>query len=206
MTTKRPRSRKRNKGLLFSAVLAAALALAEPAAAQQVYYYRDAKGVIHFTDAPTDNRYRPFEVKTQIKVGVGSFRMDPALLQPYISAAAKKYRLDPALINAVITVESAFDPYAVSWAGAQGLMQLMPGTADLVGVTNSFSPRQNIMGGCKYLRGMLDRFKGDVQLALAAYNIGPERVAREKKIPDVAETQAYVKRVMEYYNRYKKKT
>ena len=205
MTTRKPRARKRNKGLL-AAVLAATLILGGPAAAQQVYYYRDAKGVIHFTDAPTDNRYRPFEVKTQVKVGVGSFRMDPALLQPYITAAARKYKLDPALINAVITVESAFDPYAVSWAGARGLMQLMPGTAEMVGVTNSFSARQNIMGGSKYLRSMLDRFKGNLQLALAAYNIGPERVAREKKIPDVAETQAYVKRVMKYYKQYKKKS
>ena len=204
MTIKRPPARRSNSGFLAGLLAAALLLAALPAQAKQYYMYRDSRGVIHFTDAPTDSRFQPFKFKARVKVGLGSNRLDPALLRPYINAAARQYTLEPALIMAVIKVESAFDPYAVSWAGAQGLMQLMPGTAALMGVRNSFSPRENIFGGCRYLRDMLNRFNGNLKLSLAAYNIGPERVAREKKIPNVRETQAYVKRVMQYYALYKK--
>ena len=198
--------RVKNKRIAIAVTICLALiAAALAAGASQVYMFRDKRGVIHFTDAPTDSRFRPFKIKGEVRVGLGKTPIDPELLQPYIISAAKRYSLDPALITAVIRVESAFDPNAVSWAGAQGLMQLMPGTASLMGVRNSFSPRENIYGGSKYLRNMLDRFNGDLHLALAAYNIGPERVAREQKIPNVRETQAYVKRVLLYYGRYKKK-
>ncbi|MEW6264983.1 MAG: lytic transglycosylase domain-containing protein [Thermodesulfobacteriota bacterium] len=205
MTGARPRVKKSK--LLLPAGLAGFLLLAGAflASATEIYMFRDNRGVIHFTNAPTDTRFRPFKVTAQIKVGSSSLRLDADILQPYIKTAAKQYSLDPALITAVIKVESAFDPYAVSWAGAQGLMQLMPGTATLMNVGNSFSPRENIMGGSGYLKRMLDRFQGDLKLALAAYNIGPERVALEKKIPDVAETQAYVKMVLQYYDLYKRK-
>ena len=87
----------------------------------------------------------------------------------------------------------------------RGLMQLMPGTASLMEVSDPFDPRQNIFGGSRYLRCMLDRFDGDLKLSLAAYNIGPERVARENKVPNVKETKAYVKLVMRYYAQYKKR-
>ena len=181
------------------------MALPAVAWTKEVYFYRDRRGVMHFTDAPTDARYRPFRVWAHVRMGAGSARVDPELLKPYIAAAASKCNLDPALIKAVIEVESAFDPNAVSWAGAQGLMQLMPETATLMEVRNSFSMRENIFGGSRYLRLMLDRFRGDLKLALAAYNIGPERIEREKKIPNVRETRMYVKRVMRYYRRYRKK-
>jgi soluble lytic murein transglycosylase-like protein len=186
-------------------VLAAAAVLAlliEAAGASQIYFYRDRRGVLHFTDAPTDVRFRPFRIKARVRAGAGSMRVDPKLLMPYITAAAQKYKLDPALVKAVIEVESAFDPYAVSWAGAQGLMQLMPATAALMEVQDSFSLKQNIFGGCRYLRLMLDTFGGNLDLALAAYNIGPDRVAREKKIPNVRETRLYVKKVLKYYKHY----
>lgn len=207
MTGKRRREKRKNSVLFKASLIFLALALLTGGArAKQVYMFRDSKGVVHFTDAPTDTRFQPFEVKAKLIIGAaGPRRIDPALLKPYILAAGRQYRLDPALITAVIRVESAFDPNAVSWAGAQGLMQLMPGTASMMGVRNVFSPRENIFGGSKYLRCMLDRFKGNLKLSLAAYNIGPERVAREKKIPNVRETQAYVKRVLLYYNQYKKK-
>jgi len=171
----------------------------------QVYFYRDHRGVWHFTDAPTDARFRPFHVRGWVRAGVGSSRIDPVLLQPYIKSAAQAFNLDPALITAVIKAESAFDPRAVSWAGAQGLMQLMPETAVLMEVDNIFNPRENIFGGSRYLRLMLDRFNGDLKLALAAYNIGPERIAREQGIPDVRETRLYVDRVLKYYRDFKKK-
>ena len=191
---------------MVAVVLCLAAGLAVGAAFPKDFYmYKDSRGVVHFTDAPTDSRYRRFDFKAKgLTFPKRQEKLDPKTVEPYVHAAARAYQLDPALVLAVIKVESAFNPYAVSWAGAQGLMQLMPGTAELMGVTNVFSPRQNIFGGCRYLRWMLDRFKGDLKLALAAYNIGPERVARENKIPEVRETQAYVRLVLAHYKRYQK--
>jgi soluble lytic murein transglycosylase-like protein len=114
----------------------------------------------------------------------------------------KESKLDPALLYAVITQESGGNPGEVSSKGAKGLMQLMDGTARELGVGNSFDPRQNILGGARYLRQMLDRFGGDLRLALAAYNAGPGAVERHGAVPPFAETQQYVNRVLEHYGRY----
>lgn len=122
-------------------------------------------------------------------------------LDPLICKYAVKYGVDPALVRAVIFHESGFDPLAVSPKGAQGLMQLMPGTAALMGVSNPFDPEQNIAGGVGYLRYCLDRFGQDVPLALAAYNAGPERVARSQGIPAIAETQNFVRNVLASYGK-----
>lgn len=119
-----------------------------------------------------------------------------------ISEAAAKYNIDPALLKAVIHAESGFKPNAVSPAGAQGLMQLMPSTAAALGVTDPFDPEQNIYAGARYLRAQLDRFGGDVALALAAYNAGPGAVARYGGVPPYKETQRYVQRVLELRNAY----
>ncbi|MFH1091422.1 MAG: lytic transglycosylase domain-containing protein [Pseudomonadota bacterium] len=179
------------------------LSVSAPSTATTIYFYRDNRGVLHFTDAPADARFQPFQVWASVRAGSGGVPMDPETLKPHIVVAADKYKLDPALIKAVIKVESAFDPHAVSWAGAQGLMQLMPDTAALMSVVNVFNPQENIHGGSRYLRQMLDRFSGDLNLALAAYNIGPERVAKENAIPNVRETQMYVKSVLHYYRLFK---
>jgi soluble lytic murein transglycosylase-like protein len=120
-----------------------------------------------------------------------------------IKKAASKYNVDPALIKAVIKAESGFRADAVSHAGAQGLMQLMPKTAAGFGVSNAFDPAQNIDAGTHYLRGQLDRFDGDVSLALAAYNAGPGNVAKYGGVPPFRETQSYIKKVLSYYDSYK---
>ncbi len=120
-----------------------------------------------------------------------------------IHQASEKFGVPYELIKAVITAESAGRENAVSRAGAKGLMQLMDGTADHLGVKNSFDPHENIYGGTKYLREMLDKFGGSIDLALAAYNSGPGNVQKFNGIPPFNETQQYVKKVTNYYNQFK---
>ena len=119
-----------------------------------------------------------------------------------VSRAATNYQLSPALLHAVIHAESNGDPNIVSGKGAMGLMQLMPGTASALGVSNPFDPAQNIDGGARYLRQMLDRFGGDEHLALAAYNAGPAAVQHYSGVPPYAETQQYVTRVLAQKDKY----
>jgi soluble lytic murein transglycosylase-like protein len=117
-----------------------------------------------------------------------------------INKKSDKYRIESSLLKAVIKVESNWNSKAVSHAGAMGLMQLMPETAKDLKITNPFNPEDNIDGGARYLRYLLDRFNGNLSYALAAYNAGPTRVKRYRGIPPIKETQQYVKRVLSIYN------
>jgi soluble lytic murein transglycosylase-like protein len=132
--------------------------------------------------------------------GYGEIRLLPPdqPLDAIITRVATETGLDPKLLHALIIVESAYDPNAVSPVGAAGLTQLMPGTAAELGVTNRFDIEANLRGGARYLALQIARF-GDLRLALAAYNSGPGRVARLGRVPDIAETQAYVRDVIECY-------
>ncbi|MEL6189393.1 MAG: lytic transglycosylase domain-containing protein [Myxococcota bacterium] len=131
---------------------------------------------------------------------LGRVRLSYADLAPHIDEAVVATGLPAALIDAVIRTESGYRPHAVSRVGAKGLMQLMPGTAREMGVGDAFDPRQNILGGARYLRRMYDRF-GSLELAIAAYNAGPAKVARYRGIPPFKETRRYVGVVMDRYQR-----
>jgi soluble lytic murein transglycosylase-like protein len=121
-----------------------------------------------------------------------------------IDASATAWHVDKALVKAIVANESAFDPHAMSPTGAQGLMQLEPATAAELGVTDPYDPGQNVGGGTRYIRGLLDRFHGDLRRAVAAYNAGPAAVEKYGGVPPYAETRAYVENVLESYRRYKK--
>ncbi len=124
-------------------------------------------------------------------------------LDQVVSAASARYRLDPEFVNSVIKAESGFNVRAVSPKGAQGLMQLMPGTASQLGVRNAFDPQANVEGGTKYLRELLERYNFDLVKALAAYNAGPQRVEQFGGVPPYYETRAYVARVVRDFNKRK---
>ena len=127
----------------------------------------------------------------------------PAQIEQLVGANANAWGVDPALVKAIIANESGFDSSATSKTGAQGLMQLEPETAAGLGVSNAYDPAQNIWGGTRYIRGLLDRFHGDLRLAVAAYNAGPGAVEKYGGVPPYAETQAYVENVLDSYQKYK---
>ena len=124
-------------------------------------------------------------------------------LNEAVNSASGRYRLDPDLVNSVIKAESGFNVRAVSPKGAQGLMQLMPGTASQLGVPNAFDPQANIEGGTKYLRELLERYNFDLVKALAAYNAGPQRVEQFGGVPPYYETRLYVARIVKDFNKKK---
>jgi soluble lytic murein transglycosylase-like protein len=192
--------------------LAAILATLVPALAHaELYSFVDAEGVIHFTNLPDDPRYQLHAVEQKVNSwmltdDIGALRtvhrVDVRTFDGLITEAARYYGLPPALVKAVIAVESSFEPSAISPAGAQGLMQLVPPTARDMYVRDAFDPRDNVYGGVRYLRILTNRFRGDLRRTIAAYNAGPTAVERAADVPPIAETRTYVQRVLVLYRHY----
>src|SRR5437867_4716942 len=162
-----------------------------------MYKFKAPDGSTHFTNAPADPRYQRMGFTSGTEAGW--LRLPQGDPEPYareITEAANRYGIPERLVTAMIRAESGFNPRAVSRKGAQGLMQLMPGTAAVLGVRNSFDPAENIDGGVRHLRGLLERYGNNLPFALAAYNAGEGAVNMHGGIPPYPETQAYVGRIL----------
>ena len=180
-------------------VLMAALAGIAGAAPVSADTYRmvDGAGIVHLTNAPADPRYRGLPASSGSATGwLRMTETSRTLYAAEIREISGRHGVDPVLVESVIRAESAFNTNAVSRAGARGLMQLMPKTALALGVRDSFNPRENIEGGVRHLRYLLDRYPGNVALAVAAYNAGERAVDSYRSVPPYAETQQYVQRVL----------
>lgn len=165
-----------------------------------IYKYIDKDGVVHFTNTPTTPGYELYIREQSTDRGRS---WDTDAYDDLIRNAQQRYGVPFALIKAVIGVESAFNPGAVSVKGARGLMQIMPENDAFLSLADPFDPSQNIMAGTRYLKQMLDRYNQKLPLALAAYNAGPTAVDRYQHIPPFKETRAYVQKVMALFTRYK---
>jgi len=186
-------------GIILLAVILLSLSVDCPCYAG-IYRYIDENGDYHFTNCPRDPRYQLYIREEGDSVSV---RVDPRKYDPLIEEFSNKHGVDSALVKAIMRAESGFDSYAVSRKGAKGLMQLMPKTAEQWSVINVFDPRQNIEGGVKHLKHLLETFENNLDLSIAAYNAGKEAVIRNDSIPPFNETRNYVRKVLRYYESYK---
>ncbi len=206
---------KRALRLLLGVVVLATFSVVAPAGARaDIYQWVDADGVVHFTNkTSTDPRaklYLKAAAPTPAPGAPGAPLWTPqrdptryTRFDEWIRQAAALYQLPEQLVRAVIKVESDYEPRAVSSAGARGLMQLMPETADRLQVKDINDPRENIFGGVRYLRILANTFNGDLELTVAAYNAGEESVMKYGGIPPYAETRNYVVKVTKFYRRYR---
>ncbi|MCB1753631.1 MAG: lytic transglycosylase domain-containing protein [Gammaproteobacteria bacterium] len=176
----------------------------------EIYKYMDREGNVYLTDRPMkrsqgfDLLWRsgndPFYSSNYSRINLKALDLNKARYSDMIEKVARRSNLNPELLHAVVRAESAYDPNALSKKGARGLMQLMPDTADRYGVGNSWDPEQNLDGGARYLRDLLDMFDQDLKLAIAAYNAGENAVRKYgNKIPPYPETRQYVRKVVTFY-------
>lgn len=200
-----------------STALIVAIVLLPLTAAADIYQYVDADGVLHFTSVKPRTPNAKLYLKTEpkplyggaVRPGVTPFAPQDRDIgrftryDEYIRQAAALYQIPEQLVRAVIKVESDYDPRAVSYAGARGLMQLMPETATGLGVRDIHNPRENIMGGVRYLRVLANMFNGNLDYTIAGYNAGENAVIQHKGIPPYAQTRDYVVKVTRYYRRYR---
>ena len=196
--------------------IAVAVLLAPLDAIAGIYVSVDENGVKHFTNTPTSRGYRPAVLprlntpppddgnpEGRVSRSSGRLVYNPMRYDRQIEQAAQRHMLDPLLIKAIIKVESDFNPAATSSKGAQGLMQLMPATADELKVWNPYNATENINGGVRYFKKLFDTYGGDITRSLAAYNAGPSRVTKDGPLPMIAETRNYIQKVIRYYQLYR---
>ncbi len=192
-----PRTLNAATRTLLATLIMGAAGLPIPLASGGALQLVDDAGVVHLTNVPADPRYRGLRGATG--TDSGWLRMPDRSRGEHaadIREISQQYGVSAGLVEAVVRTESGFDPAAVSPKGAGGLMQLMPGTATALGVVDRFNPRENISGGVRHLRYLLDRYQGSVAMALAAYNAGEGAVDTYRGIPPYPETQQYVRRVL----------
>lgn len=180
--------------IILYLILLSLFLLNTPTMADELVQVLDKEGRMIITNVP---RVSPTAMVTSNNQF--TLRRNIRQYRPYVRQSARKYRIDEGLVHAVIMAESGYNPSATSPKGAQGLMQLMPYTARLMGVTNAYNPEQNIDGGVRYLRLMSNRFDGNLDHMLAAYNAGPDAVIKYRGIPPYRETQNYVRIVKKFY-------
>lgn len=166
---------------------------------EQIYVYVDPQGTIHFSDQRKHGGYQVYRSSMILYSGT----QETDKLRELVLTYARKFGFDPLLIDALVEVESAYNPYAMSMRGALGLMQLIPETAERFGVEDPFDPVQNLTGGLRYLRYLWITFSGNLPKILAAYHAGESRVQEHKGIPPIASTREYVRRVLKLYNERK---
>jgi len=170
-----------------------------------IYKYVDNEGVLHLTNVPSIPKAKYVLILKEKRI-IFQTNIDVNRYDHIIRRAADKFKIDSALIKAIIKAESNFDHQAVSRVGAQGLMQLMPATASALQVEDAFHPENNIEGGARYLRYLLNNYRGNLSLTLAAYNAGEGTVAKyNNNVPPFRETQNYIKSVLNYYKFFSKK-
>ena len=188
--------------IFFSMFIVLFLLITANFAHADIFKYVDEEGVLHLTNVPSNPKAKYTLVMREKRILL-HYDIDVNKFDEYISNSSNKHNIDPALIRAVIKAESNFNHRAVSPVGAQGLMQLMPATASQLQVDDAFHPEQNIEGGVRYLSYLLKHYRGNITLALAAYNAGEGAVAKyHNQVPPYRETKNYVKRVLSFYNSF----
>jgi soluble lytic murein transglycosylase-like protein len=196
--------------IIFSVILCGVALIPENMSAA-IYSYADENGVLHFSNAPTSTRYRYAGPESSMHASIYYSGYYPGYypgsrMNTYddiIREASLHHGMQFELIKAMIHAESNFNPKAISQAGAIGLMQIMPNNLNNFGISDPFDPRDNIMGGTRYLKQLMKKYNSDLSLSLAAYNAGPGAVDKYQDIPPFPETKDYVEKVLTYYSFYR---